>query len=352
MRHPILKCAFSAGLCLCLMEHPLHAQTGPNMEPIQVISSAPDLKLNAAISMPTTAMRGRDASSRGTDSRFAGVAAASPAASPHPSLRYPADLQNHGGPTIDSATQHTVFVNPSSSCPPNSCWGDPIGFLDDLSNSQFINVTNQYVGANAPDRYPDGANYFIPNYAPSAGKGKPFTDLDLAIAAYSAASLTGSFGYNHIYHVFLAPGQDVCFDNTFSQCYSPDNNNTFYFCAYHNAVQDGAGNLVLYTVEPFQNVSGCNVRPGTPNGQLADSTNNVLSHETFETITDPIGSGWWNQLNNGIFGEEIGDECAFLLFTNTAVYFDPSTARLNRKLYAAQPEYSNAQHACSTGPSN
>jgi hypothetical protein len=113
----------------------------------------------------------------------------------------------------------------------------------------------------------------------------------------------------NVYHVFLVPGQDVCFDSTFKVCYSPDNFKTWAFCAYHGSAQDSHGNVVLYTVEPFPNVSGCNVRPDTPSGQLTDSTNNTLSHETFETITDPVGDGWWNSLNNGIYREEIGDEC-------------------------------------------
>ena len=35
---------------------------------------------------------------------------------------------------------------------------------------------------------------------------------------------------------------------------------------------------VLYSVEAYQNVPGSNVRAGTPNGELVDSTNNDLSH--------------------------------------------------------------------------
>ena len=82
----------------------------------------------------------------------------------------------------------------------------------------------------------------------------------------------------------------------------------------------------------------------------SDSTNNVLSHEVFETITDPDGSAWWNSLDNGIFGEQIGDECSFLLFTQTAVFFDPSDVILHGKSYVAQPEYNNNQHACTRSP--
>jgi hypothetical protein len=253
-------------------------------------------------------------------------------------------------PLVPYAQNHSVFLNPTAACPPNSCFGDPIGFLDDLGRSQFVHVTDQYVGAHSSHRYTNGTNYAVPGYNPSAGAGKPFTDEDLYILAYNLAAQTGGFGFNHIYHLFLAPGQDICFDSTFSMCYSPDNNNTWYFCAYHGAVYDGAGNIALYSVEPYQNVSGCNVGPGTPNGQLADSTNNVLSHEEIETITDPFGNAWWNQLNLALNGEEIADECAFLLFTANDVFWDPSVVRLNHKQYALQPEYSNSQHACSTNP--
>ena len=69
----------------------------------------------------------------------------------------------------------------------------------------------------------------------------------------------------------------------------PDNLKSFAFCAYHGGATFRDIGHVLYSVEPFQGVEGCSSRPGAPNGQLADSTNNVLSHETFETITDPDG---------------------------------------------------------------
>lgn len=108
---------------------------------------------------------------------------------------------------------------------------------------------------------------------------------------HAVASKEGS-GYGHIYHVFLPPGQDECFSHPSKVCYSPDDPKTFVFCAYHSSVQFKDIGHVLYSVEPFQDVPGCSVRPGTPNGQLADSTNNSLSHELFETISDPDGNTW------------------------------------------------------------
>lgn len=350
MCRPILRWTFPAALAVCLMAVPLHARAQQNLQPVKTINAVPGLKTQTPIAMPTTRNQGREAVAPGKASPFSGAADHNSGAPSEHQMRYPADLEYQGGPTVESAEQHAIFLNPTAQCAPNTCWGDPIGFLHDLAESQFIGVTDPYVSSGAPDRYPDGANYFVPAYPPSAGSGMPFTDLDVAIAAYSIAAQTGSFGFGHIYHLFLVPGQDVCFDSTFSSCYSPDNVNTWTFCGYHSSVSDSAGNVVLYSVEPYQNVPGCNVKPGTPNGQLADSTNNVLSHEEFETITDPQGSAWWNSLDNGIYGSEIADECSFLVFTSTTAYFDPSLVRLNHKLYAAQPEYSNSVHACTTTP--
>ena len=41
---------------------------------------------------------------------------------------------------------------------------------------------------------------------------------------------SGDAGYGHIYHVFIPPGQDGCFDATFTVCASN------VFCAYHSSV--------------------------------------------------------------------------------------------------------------------
>jgi len=253
----------------------------------------------------------------------------------------PGDLQYHGGPVLPTLVHHTIFVNPSSSCPANSCFGDPIGFLRDLNRSEFIHVTDQYVGAHGNNRYPVGNNFTI-NYPTGSN---PLTDLDMETIAYVVAKASHQSGYGHIFHVFLVPGQDVCFDSSFSVCASN------VFCAYHSSFDADIGH-VLYSVEPFANVLGCQVPPGTPNGQLVDSTDSALSHESIEAITDPDGNAWWNLLNLVNFGEEIADECEFISFTPDGVFFDPVTVRLNGKRYGIQTEYSNKGHACVTGRSD
>ena len=281
--------------------------------------------------------------------------------------RYPGDLQYHGGHVVRSAKEYLIYVNMTTNANCDSiatCWGNPQGFLYDLGNSNFIHVVDQYVGAQEGDRYRPSRKVIEVTYPATSPytHTTEYSDMDMQTIVYYVTTELGlPSGYHAIYDIFLPPGQDECAGP--GVCYSPDVTSTFFFCAYHGTAELSAG-PTLYTVEPYQDVGGCSVRPNTPNGQLVDSTNNVLSHETIETITDPdvagaFPTGWWNELDNGMFGEEIGDECSFLLITpppprvpgpHSSVYFDPSNVTLNGNRYAIQPEYSNSAHGCAIGP--
>lgn len=58
--------------------------------------------------------------------------------------------------------------------------------------------------------------------------------------------------------------------------------------ARFNAFTSNIGE-VIYSVQPWYDVPGCQMEPGVgPNGQLADGTNYGVGHETIEAITDPI----------------------------------------------------------------
>ena len=143
--------------------------------------------------------------------------------------------------------------------------------------------------------------------------------------------------------------------NTYAMIkYSPDKPENFFFCAYHSSADTDIGHL-LYTVEPYQDVPGCNDPPTTPNGQLVDSTNDTHSHELFETISDPDRDARWNATPSviGVEGEEIGDECVFTTAPPNSpppVYGDPSVFTIGEHIYAVQLEYSNSKHGCAGTP--
>jgi len=243
---------------------------------------------------------------------------------------FPADLSNPGnGPVLISAQSHSLYVD--LNCAAGQCPGNPDGFLADLGASATIHLVDQYVGASAPNRYTVGPPLAI-SYPLVTNT---LRENDIQAIVHRGALALGAGG-GHIYHVFLPPGVDTCVGQP-PACYSPDNLSTFVFCAYHTAVNFPDIGVVLYTVEPYQAVPGCAVPPGSPNGVLADSTYSTLSHELFETITDPLpGQSWVARNSLPVLGLEIGDLCQG----------PHAVLNLNSRLYEIQLEYSNIYHAC------
>jgi hypothetical protein len=250
---------------------------------------------------------------------------------------YPADLSHLGGPVVKSAQSHPVYVDCAE-----TCWGHPEYFMGHLFKSTFMHVADQYVGSTANNRYTVGTAGVL-----SYPILTTLSDNDILQIVHSAASVLGT-GYDHIYHIFLPNGVDLCFVGTTS-CYSPDNPSTFAFCAYHGSVTFSDIGHVLFTAEPYQNVPGCSILQPSPNGGLVDSTSSVLGHEFFETITDPDPpTGWVAVTSNGVFGEEIGDLCPGVDLTGP--FFEDPIVSFFGKKYEIQPEYSNKYHACSFAP--
>jgi hypothetical protein len=260
------------------------------------------------------------------------------------STQYPGDLGDlFGGATIPSAVQHPLYLIPNgSSCNTPSCWGNVTQFLGDLNRSEFIEITDQYVDTSGPRRYPVSGSLASHYKLPA----NPLTDADMAAYAHAAAKFLGVSGYGHIFHIFLTPEQNVCFDTSYTVCSSNA------FCAYHSSAVFGDIGEVVYTVEPNNvNVFGCNQPAGSPNGGF-DATYSVLSHEVFETLTDPDGLTWFNITNSGLLGSEIGDECLFWLFDPNGNYISANSVvqKLNGHAYQIQTEYDNRAHACTTHP--
>jgi hypothetical protein len=252
-----------------------------------------------------------------------------------PLIAAPTDLSFHGGPVVTTAQDNFLLLNCAA-----SCWGDPAGFLNNMYQSNFIHLTDQYVNTTGNSRYTVNNNVA----ALTITEPHTMSEADIAAAVISGVRMLfpngGGGGYNQMYSLFLPSGQDTCFAGG-TQCYSPDNDATWAFCAYHSAMDttDAKGNPihVLFKVLPFADVDNglhtCKTLGG-PQGELADSQNNELSHETFETITDPDpGTGWVRNSD----GQEIGDICAFN-FQNPIF--------LNGTAYEIQKEYSNVAHAC------
>jgi hypothetical protein len=260
----------------------------------------------------------------------------------------PGDVAYQGGPTVQYAVSHAVYLNPGRECTIATCWGNPERFLEKVGDSDFIHILDQYVGLQGGRRYTLGDRAVLKGALPAT----PLSQSDLIAILHSVVARTGAGGYGNIYHLFLPPGVDTCFDAPDNnECYSPDNPATFAFCAYHGSVTYSDLGHVLFTVEPWQGpTSGCEDSPvGAPNSQLIDSTDDTLSHELFETISDPDGTAWWNSADLSLLGNEMADECLFIGPDN---YFSEPTFPVDGHLFRVQSEYSNDKHACAISPRN
>jgi len=253
---------------------------------------------------------------------------------------YPANLAFFAGLTIQSAVLHNVYLG----CADGSCWGNPLGFEKDLVKSRFIHLVDQYVGSTASRRYTVGAEMPMGAVASNCSTASMCTGGDIIAIAF-AASAVGGAGPGHIYHIFLPQGVDTCAN--LIGCYSPDNPAQFTFCGYH-AWANAGGKTTYFTVEPYQDVPGCAVAVPGQNEQIVNSTDSVLSHETFETLTDPDGDAWFNVNSLNEFEAEIGDVCQGP--PNMAGEAIVPSFAINGHLYSIQLEYSNKYRACSASP--
>ena len=228
------------------------------------------------------------------------------------------DLTYYGGPTVRTEKARDIYVN----CPSFSgCWGAPGTFLTNLASTSFIHLLDQYTGSTANGRYTYGGGI-----SESYNTSGTLQDQDIYNLVHAAAASRGT-GYGAIYHVFLQQGVSQC-SQAAGGCYAQQ------YCAYHGAVDFSDIGHTLYSVEPYQGISGCT----SPNGRLADSTNSTLSHEYYETITDPdvqTNVAWYNNTLG-----EIGDICR-----NS--YGSLSVGGTSFQL---QQEYSNRYHRCSFSP--
>ncbi|HYL92720.1 MAG TPA: hypothetical protein VEW69_06140 [Alphaproteobacteria bacterium] len=259
---------------------------------------------------------------------------------------FPADLSKFqaNGHVVPFATLHNVYINK-----PPSAWGDPVGFLSDLNHGDLIHITDQYVGVEFGNRYPLGTS-FAASVTPAAGftpTNKNIITRAQVIGLVHAAGAAGGTGYTHIYNIFIPPGTDTCFTGNTS-CFSPDNPATFAFCAYHGSVTFSDIGHVLFTVLPESGVPGCDAQQPSPNGLVADSVDSMISHELFETITDPDGNAFRALSSLDLFGFEIGDVCQ-PSGNNTGDFIYP-TFRVGEHRYAIQLEYSNRGHGCFSRP--
>jgi PKD repeat protein len=293
-------------------------------------------------------------------SRPSGAPAGTSIASPHTG----SPVTYHSGPVQHSSTAYAIFWAPSTT-PFSTSYATTIStYFKDVAHDSFT-ATNPY-GADV--QYWDGtatAKKFLsyavtfkgafvdshaypangcPNYLLDDGTMSLRCLTDAQIVKEIKAVITAHAfpkGIVNQYFLFTPKGIASCFTSgalSSGGCYDPQNFQGY--CAYHSFSGTGT-TAVLYANMHFANITGCSSGQ-SPSGNDADSVINEVSHEHQETMTDPLGTAWYD-----VNGNEIADKCVFTfgapLGTST---FGQYNEVINTHKYWLQEIWSNRASAC------
>jgi hypothetical protein len=250
-------------------------------------------------------------------------------------------------------TPHGVGLDPYSS---NARFQSLVRqYFSDIGGSSFYGMLTQYWDLAGPVRNVAtlGGVYVDTQPYPHAGtRADPLSDGDISTEiglvraklgwqVTPGAAFIMVTGYNVEECAKFSDGTTCSFPN------SAGNG----FCAYHSFLPYYDGGAGTSDYEPYiyaANNAGCAYVPTFDSGaapygdQVADAIINSLSHEQFETVTDPETGGWYA---GDPSGGEIADKCETSF---GPVNWDGSTVTLSHgHRYALQEEYSNRLGACS-----
>ncbi|MCA1667094.1 MAG: hypothetical protein LC793_06790 [Thermomicrobia bacterium] len=256
------------------------------------------------------------------------------------------NLSYHGGPVMHTNTVYAIYWIPTG-------YSVSSGYQS-IINGFFTNVAADNGGSSnvyySDTQYYDGsgtlsyASTFAGSYVdttpfPANGCSDAYTSVCLSdaqlqseiAAAMHAKGWTG--GTNKLYFLFTPKNVGSC---SGSSCAFSN------YCAYHSWFGSGS-TVTLYANQPYAAFvpSACDAGQH-PNGDDADATINVTSHEQNEAITDQQGSAWYDSR-----GQENGDKCAWnfgtALGTVTGAYYNQV---IGGGKYYLQQEWSNATTRC------
>jgi IPT/TIG domain-containing protein len=252
------------------------------------------------------------------------------------------DLTYHGGPTMTTNKTYAIYWVPSGSSMPSGYQSTINQFFGDVAHdsnmsSNVYAATTQYSSIQYNSTF--GASTVDTNPFPSngcsvyAGVTRCLTDAQLQQEILNVISAQGwTKNGTNMFFLFTPQGVGSCFDtNPADGCAYTD------YCAYHGTTNSGGA---IYANQPYADVNGC-TEGQYPNGNPADSTINVTSHEHNEAITDPQLNAWFDAA-----GYETGDKCAWDFGSVSGSNGSEYNQTINGNHYFLQREYSNATHAC------
>lgn len=276
-------------------------------------------------------------------------------------------LTYHNGPVQHSSTVYAIFWQPPGYYYSPSYRSTISQYFNDLSAASFrtSNVyasDTQYYDKTGPgstknfisDSVTFAGSALVKDAVP-ASKCANYTmgDGTLSKACLTDAQLMTEIknviaanhwptDLGHEYFLFTPKQLGDCFDTSFKDgCYDPSTVSSHAYCAYHSWI----GVSTLYAVLPWADLTGgCQYstrHSPSPNDDGADIAINLISHEQNETMTDPLGTAWYD---SGF--SENGDECAWLSLATKYNGIGDYSQTINGDEYLMQYEWSDRAKKC------
>ncbi len=275
----------------------------------------------------------------------------------------------HGGPVLHSSGVFAIFWVPGGYALPAGYESTVLQFFTDVAHDSFLGsnvfgVDTQYydvtggvkrfVSYSVVDRGSNVDTEAFPksgcsNYTLSSGSKSRVCLTDTQVrreirSVISAHHLPTGLGDD--YFVFTPPGVATCETSASAfaathNCFDPIQQNGY--CSYHSYFGSG-GQTVLYAPFGYEAPTSLCSSGESPNGSVADSVLNHVAHEENETITDPLGTGWYDSAGN-----EIADKCQSSWGPSIGSNGGPDSAYnqlINGHGYWLQELWSNRAQAC------
>ena len=280
------------------------------------------------------------------------------------------DVEDNGGPIVQGPTTvFLIFWLPNGFHYDTSIQNGDTNyenlmtrFFTDVSGSSYFNILTQYPGT-CGSSVPTAQNCLSSIIAtPLPVDTSAYNQFSSTSLGTSAQPLQDSDIQSEVQKIIgqnqITPGLNTQFavftGAGVQECISAGVCTSSVFCAYHSNAATSAGAPVLYLYLPQDNSlgSGCNAGISTsPNNQIAaDQEIEFLSHEFFETVSDPLIGGTanttaWisNDPTNQSAPGEIGDNCNQITGN---VQSNGSNVTLNGDPYVVQQIWSNDDAAC------
>jgi len=259
----------------------------------------------------------------------------------------------HGGPVMHSTNVYSIYWAPAGygyqtgyGTSIDKYFQDVAGDSGKLTN--VYSVMSQYSDGVGPALYASTFSSSLDDTNPYPANGctdAPYTSvcitdgqLQAELQSFIAANGLPT-GMSAAYFVFLPVDVGTCFDLTSSEC------SYAQFCAYHGWIGSGSPGTILYANMPYADQPSAGAKcdiESAPNGNDADATINVTSHEHNEMMTDPLGNAWYDSA-----GYEVADKCAWVFGPNLgSTQFGAYNQAIGTGKYELQMEWSNLLTTC------